>query len=125
MEEEKERSKERGGRGGRQNGGAWQGKKGKGSKEQWRRNEINIAGARRGQKGRSSKPEGLSQMWGSSGGDGKTHPHQLGDLGSAVSSPSGVHRPKAPAAKSFGAFWVPVSSPAVLLLDLNRMNRDL
>jgi len=41
-------------------------------------------------------------------------PHRLGGLGSAVSSPSGI-RGKAPAAKSFGAFWVlQVSSPLVL-----------
>jgi len=40
----------------------------------------------------------------------------LGGLGSAVSSPNGI-RGEAPAAKSFGAFWVlQMSSPAVLLL---------
>jgi len=50
---------------------------------------------------------------------------QQGAWGSAVSSSSGVWD-EAPAAKSFGAFWVlQVSSPAVLLLDLEVMNRDL
>jgi len=58
---------------------------------------------------------------------GKPPPHQLGGLGSAVSFPSGVLG-EAPAAKSFGSFWfftLQVSSPAVLLLDLGVMNRDL
>jgi len=42
----------------------------------------------------------------------------MGSWGDAVSSPIGVWG-KAPAAKSFGAFWIlQVSSPAVLLLDL-------
>ena len=57
---------------------------------QWRRKEINIVGARRGPKDRSSKPEGLRRGWGSWGGGGKPPPHQLGGLGSAVSSPSWV-----------------------------------
>jgi len=64
---------------------------------------------------RTSKPEGLCQEWGSWGGGDK--PPFLRVWGSAVSSPVGSGR--APAAKSFGAFWIlQVSSPAVLLLDL-------
>jgi len=41
--------------------------------------------------------------WGSWGGRGEPHPHQLGVCGSAVSFPSGV-RGKAPAETDFGAF---------------------
>jgi len=79
-------------------------------------------GARRGLKSRSSKLEGLSSGWGSWEGR-KPPPHQLGGLGSAVSSPSGV-RPRPP--RVFVHFWVlRVNSPAVLLLDLGVINRDL
>jgi len=56
--------------------------------------------------------------WGSCGGGLPPPPHQLGCLGSTVNSPSVVWG-KAPATKSFGAFWIlQVSSPAVLLLHL-------
>jgi len=74
--------------------------------QQWRRNEINIAGGEATGEARSSKPEGLSR------GAGVLRKVAVSPLptsyrvwGSAVSSPSGV-RAEAPAAKSFGAFWV-------------------